>query len=208
VLNPHGLQKRTLTRSTTVAVDGTSTAEGPVQRPTGFATCSPRRPGDPRVYVDIPQHRGTDWGDRPVDRPRTSDAALADAGLVLERGDALCLEWGATGSKRPWVICSAARRPNRTQAEASADGARWVAETQVSILAWDMLDSRDAKEAHATARILTWAIGPCCSTTATSPRLRRACGRVPVWRARWWCPCWPSRVERVNLNPSGADLAI
>ena len=45
------------------------------------------------VYVDIPQHRGTDWADRPVDGADI-DAALADAGLVLERGDALCLDMG------------------------------------------------------------------------------------------------------------------
>jgi hypothetical protein len=41
----------------------------------------------------------------------------------------------------------------------SGDGARWVAEHQVSVLAWDMLDSREAKETHASAHILTWAIG-------------------------------------------------
>src|SRR6202012_3068792 len=41
----------------------------------------------------------------------------------------------------------------------SSDGARWVAEHGVSILAWDMLDSAEAKATHASAHVLTWAIG-------------------------------------------------
>jgi hypothetical protein len=58
----------------------------------------------------------------------------------------------------------------------SADGARWVAEHQVSILAWDMLDSRDAKAAHATAHILTWAIGLLLLDNCDFAALRRAHG--------------------------------
>ncbi len=68
----------------------------------------------------------------------------------------------------------------------SADGARWVAEHQVSILAWDMLDSRDAKAAHATAHILTWAIG---LLAPRQLRLRRACA---------------SRTRRLVLKVAGA----
>jgi hypothetical protein len=55
-----------------------------------------------------------------------------------------------------------------------ADGARWVAEHQVSILAWDMLDSRDAKAAYASAHVLTWAI----ALAARQLRLRRAAPRA------------------------------
>ena len=85
--------------------------------------------------------------------------------------------WAGTASKRPRVTSSAARRPNRTRAEGCpADGARWVAEHQVSILAWDMLDSRDAKAAHASAHILTWAIGLLLLDNCDFAALRRAHG--------------------------------
>jgi hypothetical protein len=59
----------------------------------------------------------------------------------------------------------------------SADGARWVAEHQVSILAWDMLDSRDAKAAHASAHTLTWAAGLLLLDNCDFAALRRAHGR-------------------------------
>src|SRR5207248_1394813 len=55
-------------------------------------------------------------------------------------------------------------------------GARWVAEHQVSILAWDMLDSREAKAAHASAHILTWAIGLLLLDNCDFAALRRAHG--------------------------------
>jgi hypothetical protein len=88
------------------------------------------------------------------------DAALAAAGLVLERGDALCLDMGRD---RFEAVAGHMLGGPETDQDAggglSADGARWVAEHQVSILAWDMLDSRDAKAAYASAHVLTWAIG-------------------------------------------------
>ena len=59
----------------------------------------------------------------------------------------------------------------------SADGTRWVADHQVSILAWDMLDSRDAKTAHASAHVLTWAIGLVLLDNCDFAALRGAHGR-------------------------------
>jgi hypothetical protein len=58
----------------------------------------------------------------------------------------------------------------------SGEGARWVAEHQVSILAWDMLDSRDAKATHASAHILTWAIGLLLLDNCDFAALRQAHG--------------------------------
>jgi kynurenine formamidase len=178
VLNPHGLQNTHLDALSHVAVDGTFYGGRPVTdgeqgsadvlAPDGLVTRA--------VYVDIPHHRGTDWADRPVDGADI-DAALAAAGLVLEPGDALCLDMGrdcfeaATGH-----VLGGPETEQDAGGGLSADGARWVAEHQVSILAWDMLDSRDAKAAHASAHILTWAIGLLLLDNCDFAALRRAHG--------------------------------
>jgi len=178
VLNPHGLQNTHLDALSHVAVDGTFYGGRPVTdaeqgsadvlAPDGLVTRA--------VHVDIPHHRGTDWADRPVDGADI-DAALAAAGLVLEPGDALCLDMGrdrfeaATGH-----ILGGPETEQDAGGGLSADGARWVAEHQVSILAWDMLDSRDAKAAHASAHILTWAIGLLLLDNCDFAGLRRARG--------------------------------
>jgi hypothetical protein len=111
------------------------------------------------VYVDIPHHRGTDWADRPVDGADI-DAALAEAGIVVMPGDAICLDMGRdrfeAASGHP---LGGPESEQDAGGGLSADGARWVAEHPVSILAWDMLDSARAKAEHASAHILTWAIG-------------------------------------------------
>ena len=111
------------------------------------------------LYVVIPGHRGTDWADRPVDRADI-DAALAAAGVVVEAGDALCLDMGRDRFE------SASGHPlggPETDQDAggglSGDGARWVAEHGISMLAWDMLDSCEAKLTDGTAHKLTWPIG-------------------------------------------------
>ncbi len=178
VLNPHGLQNTHLDALSHVAVDGTFYGGRPVTdaeqgsadvlAPDGLVTRA--------VYVDIPHHRGTDWAERPVDGADI-DAALADAGLVLEPGDALCLDMGrdrfeaATGH-----ILGGPETEQDAGGGLSADGARWVAEHRVSILAWDMLDSREAKATHASAHILTWAIGLLLLDNCDFAALRRAHG--------------------------------
>jgi len=161
VLNPHGLQNTHLDALNHVAVDGTYYGGRPVDQdgqgsadvlaPAGLVTRA--------VYVDIPGHRGTDWADRPVDGADI-DAALAGSGLVVEPGDALCLDMGRDRfeAARGYML-GGPETDHDAGGGLSSDGARWVAEHQVSLLAWDMLDSREAKAAHATAHILTWAIG-------------------------------------------------
>ena len=179
VLNPHGLQNTHLDALSHVAVDGTFYGGRPVAdaeqgsadvlAPDGLVTRA--------IYVDIPHHRGTDWAGRPVDGTDI-DAALADAGLVLERGDALCLDMGRDRFEAAaGHILGGPETERDAGGGLSADGARWVAEHQVSILAWDMLDSRDAKAAHATAHILTWAIGLLLLDNCDFAALRRAHGR-------------------------------
>ncbi len=204
VLNPHGLQNTHLDALNHVAVDGTfyggrAVAEAEqgsadVLAPDGLVTRA--------VYVDIPQHRGTDWADRPVDGADI-DAALADAGLVLERGDALCLDMGRDRFEAAMGhMLGGPETEQDAGGGLSADGARWVAEHQVSILAWDMLDSRDAKEAHATAHILTWAIGLLLLDNCDFAALRRACGRgTRVAGALVVSVLAVEGANGVNLNP-------
>jgi hypothetical protein len=161
VLNPHGLQNTHLDALNHVAVDGTFYGGRPVTDaeqgsadvlgPDGLVTRA--------IYVDIPGYRGTEWADRPVDGADI-DAALAGAGLVLEPGDALCLDMGRDRFEATrGHLLGGPETEQDAGGGLSGDGARWVAEHQVSVLAWDMLDSREAKATHASAHILTWAIG-------------------------------------------------
>jgi hypothetical protein len=95
ILNPHGLQNTHLDALNHVAADGTFYGGRPVAdsgqgsadvlAPHGLVTRA--------VYVDIPHHRGTDWADRPVDGADI-DAALAEAGIIVMPGDAICLDMG------------------------------------------------------------------------------------------------------------------
>ena len=179
VLNPHGLQNTHLDALNHVAVDGTFYGGRPVaDREQGSAdVLAPDGLVTRAIYVDIPLHRGTDWADRPVDGADI-DAALGDAGIVLEPGDALCLDMGrdrfeaASGH-----LLGGPETEQDAGGGLSGDGARWVADHQVSILAWDMLDSRDAKTAHASAHVLTWAIGLVLLDNCDFAALRRAHGR-------------------------------
>jgi kynurenine formamidase len=192
VLNPHGLQNTHLDALSHVAVDGTFYGGRPVTdaeqgsadvlAPDGLVTRA--------VYVDIPHHRGTDWAERPVDGADI-DAALADAGLVLEPGDALCLH-----------MLGGPETEQDAGGGLSADGARWVAEHRVSILAWDMLDSREAKAAHASAHILTWAIGLLLLDNCDFAALRDAHGPgTKVAGALVVAPLAVEGANGVNLNP-------
>ncbi len=161
VLNPHGLQNTHLDALNHVAVDGTYYGGRPVEEKeqgsadvlaaSGLVTRA--------IYVDIPGHRGTEWADRPVDGADI-DAALASAGLVFDRGDALCLDMGRDRFEAAKGHMLGGPETDRDAGGGlSSDGARWVAEHGASILAWDMLDSREAKAARASAHVLTWAIG-------------------------------------------------
>jgi kynurenine formamidase len=204
VLNPHGMQNTHLDALNHVAVDGTFYGGRPVRdreqgsvdaiAPGGLVTRA--------VYVDIPQLRGTGWADRPVDGADI-DAALAAAGVSLEPGDALCLDMGrdrfeaATGHP-----LGGPESEQDAGGGLSADGARWVAEHQVSVLAWDMLDSRQAKADHATAHILTWAIGLLLLDNCDFAALREAHGGgTRVAGALVISPLVIEGANGANLNP-------
>ena len=178
VLNPHGLQNTHLDALNHVAVDGTFYGGRPVTdaeqgsvdalAPDGLVTRA--------LYVNVPHHRGTRWADRPVDGADI-DAALTAAGLVAEPGDALCLDMGRDRFEAAaGHMLGGPETGQDAGGGLSSDGARWVAEHQVSILAWDMLDSAEAKVAHASAHVLTWAIGLLLLDNCDFAALRRAGG--------------------------------
>ena len=178
VLNPHGLQNTHLDALNHVAVDGTFYGGRPVaDREQGSAdVLAPQGLVTRAIYVDIPAHRGTDWADRPVDGADI-DAALAGAGLVVVPGDAVILDMGRDRFEAArGHMLGGPETDQDAGGGLSEDGARWVASHQVSILAWDMLDSREAKAAHATAHILTWAIGLLLLDNCDFAALRRAHG--------------------------------
>jgi hypothetical protein len=161
VLNSHGLQNTHLDALNHVAVDGTFYGGRPVDAPEqGSAdVLAPDGLVTRAIHVDIPARRGTDWADRPVDGADIG-AALADAGITVEPGDALCLDMGRDRFEAArGHMLGGPESPQDAGGGLSGDGARWVAEHGISILAWDMLDSREAKLAHGSAHMLTWAIG-------------------------------------------------
>ena len=205
VLNPHGLQNTHLDALNHVAVDGTFYGGRPVTEaeqgsadvlgPGGLVTRA--------VYVDIPGHRGTEWADRPVGGADI-DAALAGARLVLEPGDALCLDMGRDRFEAArGHLLGGPETEQDAGGGLSADGARWVAEHQVAILAWDMLDSREAKDSHASAHILTWAIGLLLLDNCDFAALRRTRGgqKTGVAGALVVSLLAVEGANGVNLNP-------
>ena len=176
--------------------------------PVGGKSCGLNRrrmPVQPSQFVacgDIPQHRGTAWADYPVDGADI-DAALAGAGLTVESGDALLLDMGRDRFEAAaGHVLGGPETDQDAGGGLSADGARWVAEHPVSILAWDMLDSRDAKASHATAHILTWAIGLPLLDNCDFAALRRALGDgTQVAGALVVAPLAVEGANGVNLNP-------
>ena len=84
----------------------------------------------------------------------------------------------------------------------SAEGARWVAEHGVSMLVWDMLDSCEAKLTHASAHVLTWAIGLLLVDNCDFQPLRAAIGRGSrVAGALVIAPIVVEGANGVNVNP-------
>ncbi|GAB3596080.1 cyclase family protein [Microbacterium tumbae] len=196
-LDPHGLQNTHLDALNHVAVGGTYYGGRSVDDPrqgsidvlagSGVITRA--------VYVDIPALRETEWADRPVEGDDIQ-AALQASGVEFLPGDALCLDMG-----RDRFEASAGRMlggpesPEDAGGGLAESGARWVADNGVSVLAWDMLDSREAKAAHATAHILGWAIGlplvdncdsrPCAPRSAGAPGSPgRSCSPLSRCRGR------------------------
>jgi hypothetical protein len=205
VLNPHGLQNTHLDALNHVAVDGTFYGGRPVADAVqGSADAiAPHGLFTRAVYVNIPGHRGgQEWASRPVDGADI-DAALAAAGTRFEPGDALLLDMG-----RDRLEAATGRLLDDPVGDEdpggglSSDGARWVAGHRVSLLAWDMLDSAGAKAAHASAHILTWAVGLLLLDNCDFAALRADRGPASgVAGALVAAPVAAAGANGANLNP-------
>jgi kynurenine formamidase len=95
------------------------------------------------VLVDIPAVRGTDWveDDAPV-TGEDIDAALASQGAEFAPGDALLLYMGRDRFEAAGhAVDLVATATGSAGSGAGAGAARWMAEHDVSLLAWDFLDA-------------------------------------------------------------------
>jgi kynurenine formamidase len=115
------------------------------------------------ILADIPQVRGTEWVD--PSEPVTGndiDRALALQGGEFQSGDALLLYMGRdrfedAGNRFDLEALAS----DRKLPGAGAQVARWIAEHDVSLLAWDFLDAfpRSDTEPSYQVHSLIWAIG-------------------------------------------------
>lgn len=202
--DPHGLQNTHLDALNHVAIGGTFYGGRPADSPVQGSIDVLAGSGVfvRAVYVDLPLLRGEDWAARPV-TGEDLDRALDAAGLTFEAGDALCLDMG-----RDRFEAAAGRMLGGPESDEDAggglgeSGARWVADHGVSVLAWDMLDSRDAKADHATAHILGWAIGLPLVDNCDFAALRQEIGRgTAIAGALVLAPIAVPGANGMNLNP-------
>jgi kynurenine formamidase len=110
------------------------------------------------VLVDIPAVRGTDWVDAAA--PVTGediDAALQRQGAAFAPGDALLLYMGRDRYERAGHHMDVAA--GRPTPGAGSGAARWIAEHDVSVLAWDFQDAVAPDEPVWQVHLLIWAIG-------------------------------------------------
>jgi hypothetical protein len=204
VLNCHGLLNTHVDGLNHVAVNDTFYGARPVDGPDQGSVDVLAGSGliARAVYVDVPTFRGTGWADRPV-TGEDLDAALTAAGIAFERGDALVLDMGRdrfeAASGHP---LGGPESDTDAGGGLSSEGARWVAERGVSMLVWDMLDSCDAKLTHASAHVLTWAIGLVLVDNCDFAALRRAIGPgTQIAGAIVVAPLLIEGANGVNVNP-------
>ena len=204
VLNCHGLLNTHIDGLNHVAVNDTFYGGRSVEDPDQGSVDVLARSGllTRAVYVDVPSLHGTGWAARPV-TGEDLDSALHDAGVTFERGDALVLDMGRdrfeATSGHP---LGGPESDTDAGGGLSAEGARWVAEHGVSMLVWDMLDSCEAKLTHASAHVLTWAIGLLLVDNCDFQALRAAIGRgARVAGAAVIAPIVVEGANGVNVNP-------
>jgi kynurenine formamidase len=130
------------------------------------------------VVADIPAARGVE--SVTVDEPVTADdleRALKNAGLTIEPGDALLLYMGrdrfeGTGRRLPGDFALDASMPG-----VGSNGAEWLADHPISMLAWDFLDTVHPSEPVFSVHYLIWAMGLLlidnCDYSRAIPELRR-----------------------------------
>jgi kynurenine formamidase len=124
------------------------------------------------LFADIPAARGSAWVD--ADQPVTGediDRALGSVEFIA--GDALLLYMGRDRFEAAgWSMTDATNRPG-----VGADGARWLVEHQVAVLAWDFLDAIHPGEPEQAVHRLVPAIGQVlidnCDFSRATPAFRQ-----------------------------------
>ena len=204
VLNCHGLLNTHIDGLNHVAVNDTFYGGRSVEDPDQGSVDVLARSGllTRAVYVDVPSLHGTAWAQRPV-TGEDLDNALGGAGVTFEPGDALVVDMGRdrfeAESGHP---LGGPESDTDAGGGLSAEGARWVAQHGVSMLVWDMLDSCEAKLTHASAHVLTWAIGLLLVDNCDFQALRAALGRGSrVAGAVAIAPIVVEGANGVNVNP-------
>lgn len=137
------------------------------------------------VLVDVPALRGVEFVD--WDTPVTGEEierSLAQAGVVVERGDALMVHMGydaAAVHAREHGIDIDGLSPDFKRPGLGSSGAQWLVEHGVSLLVYDFEDANHPSEPHAAGQLLEWAIGQGIVATAdltAAARHRAATGQA------------------------------
>jgi kynurenine formamidase len=106
------------------------------------------------VFFDVPAHRGTSHvtADQPVTAAELADMETA-LGFDIEAGDALLIYSGREKVESDWTGSG----PAPVRSALAQDTTQWIAERNVSLLCWDLLDSPPTE--NFGAHLLIWAQG-------------------------------------------------
>jgi kynurenine formamidase len=132
------------------------------------------------VLADIPAVRGTDWvtADEPVS-DEDLDLAIKAAEVSFEPGDALLLYMGRDRYEAAGEPYFAGDPVTEKRPGVGQRGANWIAEHDVSVLAWDFMDvNLPGVEPSVCVHMLLWAIGLVlvdnCDFSSVVPAMRTA----------------------------------
>ncbi|MEY2433558.1 MAG: hypothetical protein QOC92_3283 [Acidimicrobiaceae bacterium] len=156
------------------------------------------------VLADIPAVRGTDWvsADEPV-TDEDLDLAIKASGVTFEPGDALLLYMGRDRYEAAGEAYYVGDPITEKRPGVGHTGARWIAEHDVSVLAWDFMDANlPGVEPSVCVHMLLWAIGLVlvdnCDFSSLVPAMRGASSATGQFIVA------PLRIERAtgcNVNP-------
>jgi kynurenine formamidase len=112
------------------------------------------------VFLDLTE--GTDAGHVDVGHPVQGadlQRALERAAVELLPGDALLLYMGRDRFEAAGGVFAPLAQSPHGRPGISDDGARWLSEQPVGVVAWDLLDAHPAGEIDLPVHALSWALG-------------------------------------------------
>jgi kynurenine formamidase len=110
------------------------------------------------VCLDITALRGRAWVDSPVEADEL-DAAVADAGLDLQPGDAVLIYMGRDAFEASGRSYGPIAAHPDGRAGLGHSGARWLVAHKISVLCWDFLDAHVPGRTPLPAHVVAWATG-------------------------------------------------